>query len=284
MAGRYFLLRKLLITCIITLTAPVSAESLHYFIVDSVSRPFQITEDNQSKGGIVSDIISEVFANSEYQVEHDILPLKRIYLQMAEHKYKNWIAYDSPAWNSLAENGEMIQEPLFEVTHSYLTCHPQPELIQSAEDIANKSIAIIKNFDYPQLSPLAEEGKLNLIPVEGYKTGLQLVKANHVDAFVEMTLRLKYNQAKEHIAAPCMRYVDFSALIPAYTINLSLSKTSSPELKKFVNDRVLSLKRSGRINEIVNSYLAPASDPIPSQDTPSQDIHAPIDPIPRHQP
>mgnify|MGYP000607373891 CR=1 FL=1 len=212
------------------------SEDVNYLVVDEIAKPFQITHDGQSQGGIVSDIVDKIFEDSPYTIKRQTLPLNRLYSVIESGEVKNWIAYDSKVWNSLKMWRHLIDEPLFPVTHSFLTCqngmHPP---INSVDDIKQQRIAIIKGFDYPELEVLQKKNQLELVSVNNYTQGIKLTALNRVDGFAEMDLRLRFTIKNESISQPCLHFTDMSQIIPSYSIYLSADKNSNPALKNTPN-------------------------------------------------
>ena len=239
----------------ITLSSAVYCDQITYLIVDDIAKPFQITEEHISKGGIISDIIDAIFKGSEHTVKVQVLPVKRLYKMVETNAVSDWIAYDARVWNSLSEWGDFVEEPLFSVNHAYLTCHQNmSQQINSADHIKSHNIAIIENFKYPELTLLQENKTIKLHPVKNYQQGIHLAGLNRVDGFVEMELRLRYNLQQEVVSKPCLRFVDMSQIIPAYPIYLSYDSQDKKGIKEFVNKRIKALKKAGVIDSILNAY------------------------------
>ncbi|MFD2231258.1 substrate-binding periplasmic protein [Alkalimarinus sediminis] len=230
-------------------------EEVNYLIVEDLSVPFQVTEQGESKGGIITDIVDEVFKDSSYTVKHHVLPLNRLYKMIESRELQNWIAYDAKAWNSLSQWGEFVPEPLFSVNHTYLTCKENPPLhFESADDINNQKIATIRGFINPELSELEKNDKLSLVPVDEYLQGINLAALSRVDGFVEMELRIRFNMQRESINEPCLKFVDMSQIIPAYSIYFSTDKHNNTGLNQFVNNRIKTLKGTGKIDQMMGQY------------------------------
>lgn len=233
----------------------VWSDQVHYMVVEEISRPFQITDNNTSKGGIVSDIVDEIFKDSDYTLKYHILPLKRLYKMIERGEVKNWIAYDAKVWNALSEWGDFVDVPLFTVKHAYLTCEAgSPMQINSSSDIRAHNVAIIHGFDYPELSQLQKQGGIQLQTVKSYQQGINLVGLNRVNGFVEMELRLRYNMQKESLGKPCFQFVDMSQIIPAFSIYLSIDKHSNNGLYQFTEQRIKALKNAGKVDTVLSRY------------------------------
>ncbi len=243
---------SLFLVCLFSTNA-LCAE-VNYLVIEDISRPFQITENNQSKGGIVSDIIDEVFKDPEYTIIRHVLPLKRLYKLVESGEIKNWIAYDAKAWNSLSQWGNFVDEPLFPVNHAYLTCQKNAPLkISSSKDIETHNLAVIRNFNYPELIQLQKTGKLNLTSVDSYQQGISLAGLNRVDGFVEMELRLRFNLQQEQLNKPCFQFINMSQVISDYAIYLTIDNNNNL-LNRFAKQRIKKLKEIGFIDDVLDRY------------------------------
>lgn len=240
-----------------------SSEEVNYLIVEDKSTPFQITEAGISRGGIITDIIGEIFKDSRYTVKYHVLPLNRLYQMVESKQIKNWVAYDAKNWNSLSQWGEFVAEPLFSVNHTYLTCHESHNFkITTAKDISQKKIAVIQDFMHPELKHLEDNQQLSLVSVDNYAQGIHLAALNRVDGFVEMDIRLRFNLSGVAANTPCLQFVDISEIIPAYSIYLSTDKHSTTDLNTFVNDKIKELKKSKQIRKVINKYNKIKAQPI----------------------
>lgn len=241
-----------------SLSCLVNSEEINYLIVEDIAEPFQIANDGQSKGGIVSEIVDEIFAGSSYTVKHRALPLNRLYTVIESKDLKNWIIYDAKVWNVLKQWRQLVDEPLFPVSHSYLTCRNTPSTqINSVNDIKQQRIAVIKGFDYPELSELSKKSQLELISVSNYVQGINLAALSRVDGFVEMDLRMRFTIKTASINHPCLQFVDMSPIIPAYSIYLSTDKNDASGVNGFAKKRIKELKKSGFITEVLKRYTSP---------------------------
>ncbi len=231
------------------------SDQVNYMVVEEISRPFQITDNSNSKGGIVSDLVDEIFKDSNYTLKYHVLPLKRLYKMIESGEIKNWIAYDAKVWNALSEWGDFVDVPLFSVKHAYLTCQPGPPMqINSANDIRAHNVAIINGFDYPELTRLQKQGDIQLQTVKSYQQGINLAGLNRVDGFVEMELRLRYNMQKESLGKPCFQFIDMSRIIPTYSIYLSIDKRNNNGLNQFTEQRIKALKKAGTVDSVLRRY------------------------------
>ena len=241
-------------------TASSNSENIHYLVVNELAIPFQINQGRHSTGGIISDIVDEVFRDSGYKVSPIVASTNRIGTLIKEHQIHPWITYDAKVWNSTLPDGEFIEVPLFDVRHSFLSCKPKLRKISSPDILKDRSIAILSSFDYPELNALKESLNLNLVRVDSYHQGFIQTSLQRVDGFIEMDIRLRYNLAA--IRDPndkvdeCFRFLDISNIIPPYSIYLSVDKDMNDSLKSFIRSRLLALKDSGQVERFIQRYTS----------------------------
>jgi polar amino acid transport system substrate-binding protein len=225
---------------------------IHYLQVASIAEPFQIDKDGESTGGIITDIVNKLFEGDEIVVETHVFPVKRLYHWAENTQGQLWIAYDSPAWNSMGQWGSLIDVPLFPVHHKSLQCLPQDDA--PLQPLSGGSWLIIKNFDYPELTRMASEGQLTLIPVESYQQGIDLITTRRVSGFVEMDIRLRYHLARSGHDLTCYRFAELDKVIPPYPIQLSLSNQAPETLRQRLRARLAALVADGTVGQIIRRY------------------------------
>ncbi|ABC30584.1 conserved hypothetical protein [Hahella chejuensis KCTC 2396] len=234
---------------------PPSVE-INYYIVEDLASPFQIASEGVSNGGLITDLVEIIFRDTPLRVVPKPLPVNRLHRIIRENTQSVWLSYDAKVWNSLADVGDFVEEPLFTVNHALLTCHDQPRSIETEADLFGMTLAILDNFSYPELRLLEERGSLTLTSVEKYEQGFRLAAARRVDGFVEMEIRLRYNLTQENeTSSDCYQFLNMDAVIPPYEIYLSLSKQASPELRNMVTQRVRQLKTSEDYRQVFTRYM-----------------------------
>ncbi len=241
-------------SCFLSVFARAAPPKLNYLVVKDLAVPFQISEGDQSKGGIVSDIVEAIAEDAEFQLHPIVGSTDRVYRLIKEAATSPWIAYDAKVWNALSPNGEILEEPVFEVTHSMATCNMSIPEIHSSERLFGYNIAILKTFNYPELRKLEKDNQITLTPVRNYRQGFALTEYHRADGFVEMSMRLHYNRKALQVDAECLRFLDVSALIEPYFIFLSVNKDMPAHMKNLILESLRKHKASGRVNQIVKRY------------------------------
>ncbi len=62
----------------IALSSYAMASEVNYYVIADQARPFQIEQQGEQHSGIVTDIVSAIFAESDYEVKYHTYPFKRM--------------------------------------------------------------------------------------------------------------------------------------------------------------------------------------------------------------
>ncbi|ENO16655.1 hypothetical protein J057_03075 [Marinobacter nanhaiticus D15-8W] len=245
------------ITLALDLVPAQAAREVAYLIVEDKARPFQVVENGESRGGIVSDMVDAIFAGSRYEVDHQVYPINRLRQVVAEDQIEYWVAYEAVHWQTFGNHGLLVDEPLFTTHHVMLSCREElPDRITTLDQLRDLSLVTLRYFDYQPLDEAVAEGFIKEIPIDRYEAGIQLVGLGRADGFVEMESRLRFHVRRmEHAFDECMRWIDFSAIIPDFPIYLSVDIDWPPEFREFVARRIRELRSSGAFDRIIENYL-----------------------------
>lgn len=240
-----------------------AAREVAYLIVEDKSRPFQVVENGESRGGIVSDMVDAIFAGSRYEVDHQIYPINRLRQIVAEDQIEYWVAYEAVHWQTFGNHGLLVEEPLFTTHHVMLSCREElPDRITTLDQLRDMSLVTLRYFDYQPLDQAVADGLIREIPIDRYEAGIQLVGLGRADGFVEMESRLRFHVRRmERSFDECMRWIDFSAIIPDFPIYLSVDIDWPPEFREFIARRIRELRSSGTFDRIIENYLGSAYGP-----------------------
>lgn len=241
------------------LSLGVSAHDLHYYVIEDIAAPFQITDPTTPEQGIITDIVVKLAEELKLDLEVLVSPSPRIekLLQKQDVEQENWIAYDSPAWNSIP-NGSQLSEPLLTVEHSIIHCSPSTGHGHHHENnLRDHRLAVLKDFRYPGLEKLAQDKVLELQPVKSYAQGFKLVELERVDGFIEMDTRLRFNFNKYKQDAPeakCASIEKIGDIEPKYNLYLVVNKNMDDTLKRAIDEAYSRLKRDNFVQEVINKY------------------------------
>lgn len=235
----------------------VNAEELHYYVVEDLAKPFQIEDKNLSQRGFITDVVSKIATELNLTLSTHIAPSQRVEKLLAEETFDNWIAYDSPAWNSIVL-GTPLSQPLLQVTHSMAHCDNP---LTPAHILKGKTVAILKQFRYPGLSKLEARGEIELRKVKTYDQGFELLDLGRVDGFAEMDTRLRYYLQSERPNAKCAQITSISSVEPPYPLYLVVNKHMNKDIRNAINEAFLNLIQDGFVDRTLASYRTAPEEP-----------------------
>lgn len=227
--------------------------NVNYYVIAKQAAPFQIETDNLHSG-IVTDIIQAIFEDSNYKLHYHTYPFNRMISILENDDDTNWITYGSPGWGGpQAENLSDI--PIYTVNHVLVSHSNSTFDFNHIEDIENKIIILLHGFDYPQLAPYLNQGKIEELRVKDYDAAFRVLQKLPEDtAFVEMESRINYNLKKSNKNKSQYNIQSFSNVIPNYPIYLAFSPNMDHDLQMFINKKLTKIKDNGQINKILDKY------------------------------
>lgn len=232
-----------------------SNEPIHYYIIASQAQPFQIETDDSSHRGIVSDIVKAVFDSSQYEINYHTYPFNRMIDKLNVRENPNWLTYGSPSWGNI-QSVNLSEDPIYNVKHVLLSSGKKPFEFNTIDDLSGKAVVLLIGFEYPNLEPYIQQGKLNEIRVKDYAAAFRVLNRTPGDTvFVEMESRIKYNLNEQKLRIEDYQMQGFGSVINNYPIHLAFDPEMDPKLQSFINQRLGQMKDDGQLNEIVQSYL-----------------------------
>ncbi len=240
------------------------ADELTYLVISNQAEPFQIVSQKVNHTepvhqGIISDIVYASLKESEVEVTTLAYPFKRYILMMDPQHTPRWISYGSPAWQTIhgeeAQNKRLSKNKLFDVSHVLVTKDDSAFTVNRVDDLFGKTIITLKGFSYPGLDRYIKAGLIFKVEVNSHENALKAVETGRGIGFVAMKTRALYTINSAGLNRNKFTLVDFAKVIAPYPIYLSFSDAVSPKLIEQVDQQVLKLKQSHRIDEIIHSYL-----------------------------
>lgn len=231
-----------------------AAEPIHYYVIEKQAQPFQIEEGGTTHRGIVTDIVKAVFQDSDYELKYHTYPFNRMITQLEAREEPNWITYGSPSWGNI-QSKNLSEIPIYNVKHSLLSSSKEPFQFQDMDDLNNKAIVLLLGFEYPNLEPYIQEGKLEEVRVKDYTAAFRVLNRTpgHT-VFVEMESRVKYNLDIQKLDPKAYHLQSFSSVIPDYPIHLAFDPEMDQQLQGFINKRLKTLQSSGELANIISNY------------------------------
>ncbi|TQV88454.1 transporter substrate-binding domain-containing protein [Aliikangiella coralliicola] len=248
------LLNQFSLIFMILFSIDLSAATFNYMVVQKQSRPLQIEDYNQNHRGIVTDIVYAIFDGSNHRINTNTLPFDQLISDLESSRYANWITYGSPGWVSV-QSDNLSDKAILKVRHNIVVNRQDDFEFKQKSDLDNKTIILLAGFDYPELEKYIKEKRLREIRVKNFNAAFKLLERLGKRAcFIEMDLRIKYNQKILSIKENSFRSQSFSSVIPDYNIYLALDSNMDEKLQEFINKRLKLLANEAWLNEVIQKY------------------------------
>lgn len=236
-------------------TSLANANKVDYYVIADQARPFQIETKGTDHSGIVTDIVKEVFKDSEHKLNYHTYPFNRMISILSSQDKGNWITYGSPNWGKV-QSENLSDEPIYTVRYNLLFSSKKPIDYTNASDLNGKVVVLLMGFDYPELQPYFASGKVQEMRVKNYQSAFRVVDRHPGEmVFVEMGSRITYNQNQLNLDKQLYGQHTFSDVIPDYSVYLAMSPNMDKEIQDYINQRLKVLKKQGKIEEIIKKYI-----------------------------
>ncbi len=244
----------IVINSIIVVTFSVKAEVINYMVIQSQAQPLQIEEYNQNHRGIVSDIVYQIFNHSDYRLNTVTLPFKQLISDLESSRYQNWITVGSPNWEGIQAKN-LSKTAILSVKHHLIINKNDSFNYKSISDLDNKVIILLTGFDYPVLEEYIKEKRIKEIRAKNFSAAFKLLKRlGNRACFIEMDLRIKYNQKLLKIRNSQFTYQSFSSVIPDYNVHLAFDSNMDTKVSSFINEKLKSMHQTSALSEIISKY------------------------------
>lgn len=227
----------------------IAEDEITYFIADKSSSPLQISTENSTQSGIITDVMNSL-EKQNINFNHNILPFKRM-LKYMESSKTPWITYGSSAWPGL-QSLSLSKTPIMTVKHSFLTL--QSTQYTDISDFFGNIIVLITGFNYPGLATYIEDNKFDIIYVKDHEAAIKIIAMGRAMAFPEMNIRLNYHIKKMSLPRDNFNLHYIGNIIADYNINLCFSLNFPPFLRSNIEASLVTMKNDGQLNNIINNY------------------------------
>ena len=241
------------------LTHALIAEEINYLVIQKQAEPMQIVDDNSLHDGLITDVVTEVFKNSPHTVNVHAMPFNSMQRRILNGEFSNWLTYGAPGWDS-PQNINLTPTPLLTVKQSLLIPAKSPFEYTDAESLYGKTLILIVGFNYPGLKPYLNDGRIKDVRIVDYKRiFMELLTGDRFTAFVAMDFRSRYQLKRVQeqgirISEQDFRRVDFSNVMPPYTVHLAVDPSMPKEIQTFIDHRIQALHHDGSIEKIMDRY------------------------------
>jgi hypothetical protein len=143
----------MLMLCVGTATA--AERTLTYLILADTVSPLMITTaDDPMAGGVVTDVVEQIFADTNYAVRPFVVPWQRMTEEMAEGD--DWITYGHRTRCKIERGCARSEEPILQFAHVVVTLVDSSLAVRNHEDLFGRNLLLVDNFHYPGLDRYLE--------------------------------------------------------------------------------------------------------------------------------
>jgi hypothetical protein len=257
--------RSLIAAMLLLFSCGIYAEpqQLTYLVLADTVEPLMITTDKDPmSGGIVTDVVREIFRDPSYIVNPLVVPWQRMSLERRNRD--NWIMYGSPSQCKPGSGCVFSVNQVVQFEHVVVTLKTNQLKLPKVEDLFGKRLLLVENFHYPGLdqylkTPTDVQGSGQISDLRSFTpaSALKMLRHQRGDAFVDWRLRVLYNLQEAGLTLNEVRLDDFSQVIPTQGIHLFYSDNLPAETGRFINKRLAGMTKDGTLSRIVQSYVSP---------------------------
>ncbi|ETX01161.1 MAG: hypothetical protein ETSY1_08480 [Candidatus Entotheonella factor] len=256
---------KLTLFGLLVLACPtVEAETrVTYLILAETVEPLMIVRpDDPMAGGLFTDIVKMVFADSDYVIEPQVMPWQRMTTELRQSE--NWIMHGSPAFFEPDIPYELSRVPVFPFNHVAVTLRDHDFTIRRPADVFGRTVILVENFHYAGLdpylnNPVAGRGSGDIKSVRAFSPAgtLRMLKHRRGDVVFGWRARLLYNLSHAGLRPDEVRFQDADGIIPTQKMYFAYSPHWPEAFKAFVNARLQTLQDNGSLQAIFQKYNEP---------------------------
>jgi len=247
--------------------ATIAAERVTYLILAETVEPIMIVrEGDPMAGGIMTEIVQLIFENSDFVIEPLVLPWQRMKTEFKQRD--DWVTHGFPASFGSETPYEMSVLPVFPFNHSAVTLKDSGITIQDLEDLDNRTLILVENFQYPGLdeyidmaSTRGTNGSVGVLRAFSPKGALEMLRHGRGDVVVDWQARIIYNLPAARLEFTDVQFQDATRIVPTKNMHLIFSPRQSDKFRTLVNSRIKTLTDSGQLYDLVKKYYDPALPP-----------------------
>jgi hypothetical protein len=257
--------RKLLILLLLVVSGSLMAvdQPLTFLVLADTVEPLMVTSDNDPMaGGIVTDVVREIFKDSRQIVLPLVVPWQRMKVEMRSRD--DWIMYGSPSQCRPEADCAISLQQIVSFEHVLVTLADVEPKPSGVEDLFGKRLLLVENFHYPGLdrylsTPMDINGSGEIQDIRAFTpaSALKMLRHQRGDAYVDWRLRVLYNLPEAGLNVDQVHLADFSKIMPTQGIHLLYSSKIPAETALTINTRLAAIIENGTLSRIVQAYISP---------------------------
>ncbi|MFC3531017.1 substrate-binding periplasmic protein [Vogesella facilis] len=251
------LMRRVLVAlCCAGWLPAATAADIRYMVIEQVE-PFQIvTRDDPLHGGLVTEIVRQVFQGSPFQLRPVVAPALRLDAMRSGGQTPNWLSYGARPW--LHAGWQLSQQPLFSWRHVLAVPKSSPFRYRRLSDLFGKPLILMYGYDYPGLDKYLRSksgvGRISDQRALSQDSAIRMLRAGRGVGYIDTELRLLYNLRQQGLSPADFRFYDFSRVIPRIDIHLMYDQRLPEDAKALIDSRLADMRQSGELAAIMQHY------------------------------
>lgn len=236
------------------------ADVIEYLVYGNSAEPLQIIQPDGLVSGYVTDVIDEIFSQSELSVIPVIKPIMRHRLAMENGQAKRWIAYGLNSWrqqnvwqNAVFADVDLLPYALSLGYKDVGQWPPQPDVVDLTE-LSEQGVTWIQGYKYPGVEAFNQRYQFQFDRVKNHAAMVRMVEAGRVKYFMEHAPRMKYVMRKIGVDSETYRFYSLADEVTPTAITLLISRDVGIEVIAFINRRLRAMSDSGQLKELAKPY------------------------------
>lgn len=244
------------VSCCCMLLSQAMAADISYMVIEQVE-PFQLTaRGNPMAGGLVTEIVQQVFRDSPHQLHPVAAPARRLDAMRHSGLLPNWLSYGATPW--LQPGWQLSQQPIFSWRHVLAVPRASRFHYRAIDDLFGKPLILMHGYDYPGLDRYlrskSRQGRISDQRALTQSSAISMLLAGRGVGYVDTELRLVYNLRQLGLSSADFRFYDLSAVIPVIEMHLMYDRSMADGVKTLIDRRLGEMRQSGQLAAIVQHY------------------------------
>jgi len=232
----------------------LKAPPINYLVYGRAAEPLQIIDSNGFLTGYITDVINEVFEQSDITIVPIIKPIKRIKREMIQGYAKRWIAYALRSWKSEDVWRDARFASVDLMPYHLSLGHKKSSGDVNFQQLSQQGVVWIQGFRYPGTRAFSDRYQFEFQRAKDHTAMLKMVEAGRVNYFMEHEPRMRHVMNKLGVDQNLYEFHSLETEVPPTSITLLMSNDLGPEVIGFVNRRLIEMSKTGRIQELARRY------------------------------
>jgi hypothetical protein len=207
-------------------------------------------------GGIVTEVMQQIFADTDYTVRPLVVPWQRLTEEMVERD--DWITYGHRSRCAAERGCARSKDSILQFEHVVVTLADSPLTVRNHENLFGRNLLLVDNFHYPGLdqylaTPVDRPGSGDIRDIRAFtpEGALRMLRHRRGEAYIDWRLRVMYNLSGAGLAPGDVRLTDASNIVPTQGIHLIYSDKLPAELRSLIDERLAEMHRDGTLADII---------------------------------